>query len=440
LNSTEAALQSRPEKSASSPGSSAVPGPARPPGTARPLRPALLLLPLLLSFVALAGPGCGKLMTTAPESGDLFDAPLEGLSAAELAAFVEGDVQFGKPFAISEGLGPIFNNVSCASCHSGDGRGRPENVLTRFSLAGDLLLAQGGPQLQERAIPGAEPERLPAGVESSRRLPPPVFGAGLIEAIPADSVIARADPADANGDGISGRASLVGVPEFVPAHEPGGGPSPQLGRFGRKAQVSSLLQQTVDAYHQDMGITTDFRAEEIENPQSSSANETADRVADPELPASAVRAVVAYLRMLAAPAPGPMTARREQGRQVFGSVGCAGCHTPVLRTGPHRIAALANRDVPLFSDLLLHDMGPGLADGRPDGYADGSEWRTTPLWGLRLMREFLNGDAFLMHDGRARSVEQAILLHGGEAQAARDGFEALAPADRAALLDFVESR
>jgi len=406
---------------------------------ARALRASWLLLPLLAALAGLAG-SCGKLMTTAPEPGDLFDAPLEGLTAEERAAFVEGDAQFGRPFAIVEGLGPIFNNVSCAACHSGDGRGRPENVLTRFSSAGDPLLHLGGPQLQDRAIPGAEPEQLPIGVEVSRRLPPPVFGVGLIEAIPPDSILVRADPADADGDGLSGRASQVAVPDFVPAHEPGGGAGLQLGRFGRKAQVSSLLQQTVDAYHQDMGITTDFRADEIVNPQGSSANESADRVADPELHASAVRSVVAYLRLLAPPAPGPMTARREQGRQAFAQVGCAGCHTPVLRTGPNRIAALAHREVPLFSDLLLHDMGDALADGRPDGYADGREWRTTPLWGLRLMREFLNGEAFLMHDGRARSVEQAILLHGGEAQASRDAFEALSSAERSALLDFVESR
>ncbi len=414
-----------------------APDPApRPAGPPRPLR----VLPALLVGAALAGFGCGTLMTTAPEPGDLFDSPLEGLTPAENAAFAEGDAQFGKAFAIAEGLGPIFNNVSCASCHSGDGRGRPENVLTRFSLGADPLLEQGGPQVQDRAIPGAIAERLPPGVDVSRRLPPPVFGVGLLEAIPADSILARADPGDADNDGISGRASLVPAADFVPAHEPGGGPGLQLGRFGRKAQVSSLLQQTVDAYHQDMGVTTDFRPDEIVNPQASSAHEGADRVPDPELGASAVRAVVAYLRLLAPPAPGPMTARRERGRQLFGTVGCAGCHTPVLRTGPNRVAALANREVPLFSDLLLHDMGDGLADRRPDGYADGREWRTTPLWGLRVMRDFLNGQAFLLHDGRARSVEEAILLHGGEAQAARDAFSTLPAGDRAALLDFVESR
>lgn len=399
------------------------------------IAPGMVAFGVLLAFSA----GCGRLLTTAPDDGDLFDAPLPGLSPAEHAAFVEGDEQFGKAFAISEGLGPIFNNVSCASCHSGDGRGRAENSLTRFSALGNLVPELGGPQLQDRAIPGAEAERLPAGVETSLRLPPPVFGMGLIEAVPVDSILLRADPADLDGDGISGRPNMVSVPAFVPAHEPGG-TGPALGRFGRKSQVSTLVQQTVDAYHQDIGITTDFRPEENSNPLASRPTEAADRVADPEIPASIVRSVVAYLRLLAPPAPGGSTPRRDQGRDLFTTVGCVSCHVPVLRTGPSATPALANREVTLYSDLLLHDMGDGLADYRADGDADGREWRTTPLWGLRIMREFLNGQAFLLHDGRALSVEDAILQHGGEAQAARDAFAALAADARTALLDFVESR
>lgn len=393
----------------------------------------------LAALLGAAG-GCGRLLTTAPDDADLFDAPLPGLSAADLAAFAEGDEQFGKAFAVSEGLGPIFNNVSCASCHSGDGRGRPENVLVRFTMPGIPPGDYGEPQMQDRAIPGADREYVPSGAETSRRLPPPVFGVGLIEAIPAESVLVRADPGDADGDGISGRAHLVAVPEFVPAHEPGGGPGLALGRFGRKAQVSSLLQQTVDAYHQDMGITTDFRVEENRNPLASRPTEAADRVADPELAASAVRAVVAYLRLLAPPAPGPMTASRARGEGLFRTTGCVGCHVPTLRTGPNATPALANREATLYSDLLLHDMGDGLADYRADGDADGREWRTAPLWGLRVMRAFLNGEAFLLHDGRARSVDEAIRLHGGEAQAARDAFVALPAGDRAALVEFVETR
>ena len=382
--------------------------------------------------------GCSQLLTTAPNPDDVFDAPLPGLSAAELASFAEGDIQFGKRFTMLEGLGPIFNDISCAGCHSGDGRGRPENALTRFSVADDPAHALGGPQLQDRAIPGAEPERIPAGAQISLRLPPPVFGVGLIEAIPASAILALADPDDADADGISGRANLVTPPEFVPSSEPGGGPGLQLGRFGRKAQTSSLLQQTVDAYFQDIGITSDHLPVENVNPLA--MNEAADRIADPELPAAAVRAVIAYMRRLAPPAPGAMTAQRQRGSEVFSSIGCVSCHRPTLRTGPNASSALANRDVTLYSDLLLHDMGPGLADGRPDGDASGSEWRTPPLWGLRLMRHFLNGQMFLLHDGRARSIEAAILAHGGEAQSSRDAFATSSAADRAALADFVESR
>ncbi|MBI4420364.1 MAG: thiol oxidoreductase [Gemmatimonadetes bacterium] len=382
---------------------------------------------------------CGLLFTEAPDPGDVFDGPLDGLTPDELAAFAEGDAQFGRPFSVADGLGPIFNNVSCAACHSGDGRGRIENALTRFSLGLDPALALGGPQIQDKAIAGAEREYLPAGVDVSVRLPPPVFGVGLIEAIPDSVILMRVDSTDADGDGISGRPNWVTPPAWVPGNEPGGPPGPRLGRFSRKAQVSSLIQQTAEAYHQDIGITSDFLPVENKNPRASAAAEAADRVAEPEVPAATVRAVVAYLRMLAPPAPGPATAERQQGGAVFTSIGCASCHVPVLTTGQSRIAALANRPVALYSDLLLHDMGPGLADDRPDGSASGREWRTAPLWGTRLIRDFLNGDAFLLHDGRTGTIEEAILLHGGEAQGARDRFAGLNAADRAALLDFVGS-
>lgn len=395
---------------------------------------------MLLASLALIALACDGLLTEPPDPGDLFDGPIEGLGSAELAGFIAGDEQFGATFTPSAGLGPIFNGVSCASCHSADGRGRPENALTRISRGSDPAFDVGGPQIQDRAIPGAVAETLPPGVDVSLRLPPPVFGVGLIEAIPAAAILANADPADADGDGISGRPNFVRPASFVPATEPGGGPGLQLGRFSRKAQVSTLLQQTVEAYHQDIGITTDFLPVENVNPQASQATAAADRVADPELPALAVAQVVAYLRMLAPPAPGAETERRARGRTLFVSVGCAACHVPELTAGPGPIPAIEGRPVRLYSDLLLHDMGDALADGRPDGDASGREWRTAPLWGLRLMREFLNGDAFLLHDGRASSVEEAILLHGGEAQAARDAFDALPAADRAALLDFVESR
>ncbi len=396
--------------------------------------------PSVVLLVLLAGAACNEFGTEAPDDADLFDAPLPGLTPEELAAFVRGDEQFGVAFVPATGLGPIFNNVSCASCHSGDGRGRPENALTRFSRGSDLATDIGGPQLQDKAIPGAEPERLPAGVNTSLRLPPPVFGVGLIEAIPVATILANADSTDQDADGISGRPNMVTPGAFVPPTEPGGGSGPQLGRFSRKAQVTSLLQQIVEAYHQDMGVTSDFLPSENVNPLSGTPTEAADLADDPEVATSDLQAVIHYVRTLAPPAPGGDTPQRQLGGDLFQQVGCTGCHIPVLQTGSNPIQALAFKPVTLYSDLLLHDMGDALADNRPDGAASGREWRTTPLWGLRVMREFLNGDAFLMHDGSARSVEEAILLHGGEALSARDAFANLPGNDRAALLDFVESR
>ncbi len=402
-----------------------------------PWRNAAIVAFCVLSLHAL---GCEKLITVKPDPGDRFDAPLPGLDNGELGDFQDGHTQFRKAFTIAEGLGPIFNNVSCASCHSGDGRGRPENILTRFSRGTDLAFDVGGPQIQDRAIPGAEPERLPVGVDVSYRMPPPVFGVGLIEAITDSSILSHEDPSDANGDGISGRANWVTPQAYVPATEPGGGAGPKLGKFGRKAAVSSLLQQTVEAYHQDIGMTSSYRPVENVNPVASHNPPGLDPARDPELDNSDVENVMQYMRMLAPPAAGASNAARVRGQALFGSIGCAGCHMPTLRTGTHEIDALANRDVALYSDLLLHDLGPGLADNRPDGSADGQEWRTAPLWGLRIAREFLNGQLFLLHDGSAHSVDAAIRLHGGEATAAHDAYIAMPAEDRAALADFVESR
>jgi CxxC motif-containing protein (DUF1111 family) len=399
--------------------------------------------PSRLSGVALALAvltACETLLTEPPVGADVMDGPLPGLSGAELAVFARGDAQFERAFSVIEGLGPIFNDRACGGCHSGDGRGRPEDILIRIGVAPDFARALGGPQIQDQAVGGAHFETVPQGIPMSRRLPPPVFGVGLIEAISEAAILANADPDDEDGDGISGRPNWVEPAEWVPFTEPGGGPGLRLGRFSRKAQVSSLLQQTVEAYHQDMGITTDFLPVENGNPQSGPHTSGVDPTPDPEVPSAEVSAVLEYIRMLAPPAPAPATGALERGQTLFGQVGCSGCHTPVLPTGRHRIAALSFQSAGLYSDLLLHDMGEGLADGRPDGGATGREWRTAPLWGLRVMRDFLGGDAFLMHDGRARSVEEAILLHGGEAGASRDAFEELTSEDRSALVRYVETR
>ncbi|MCC6316353.1 MAG: thiol oxidoreductase [Gemmatimonadaceae bacterium] len=400
--------------------------------------------PRVLRGVALlclvAGAACRDLLTVAPNDADLFDAPLEGLTPPELAAFARGDAEFGRRFSPTTGLGPIFNDVSCASCHSGDGRGRLDNALVRIGSPADGFLRPiGGPQIQGKAIPGAHAESVPPGVATSLRLPPPVFGTGLIEAIPLATILALADSADRDGDGISGRPNWVLPPSYVTAAEPGGGNGPQLGRFGRKASVSSILQQTVGAYHEDMGITTAQLPDENVNPLAPTTI-TVDAVADPEVSPSTVQAVVHYLRALAPPAPADDNATRTEGRTLFAQARCTACHTPRFTAGASPLATIQGRSVDLYSDLLLHDMGPELADDRPDEGATGREWRTAPLWGLRLMRRFLNGDAFLMHDGRAHTVDTAIRLHGGEAAASRAAYVALTPAQRSALLAFVESR
>jgi len=384
--------------------------------------------------------GCGKLLTTEPGQGERFDQPLDGLDNGELGDFQDGHEQFRKAFTINEGLGPIFNNVSCASCHSGDGRGRPENILIRFSRGVDLIPGEGGPQLQDKAIPGATAETLPAGVEVSYRLPPPVFGVGFIEAISDSTIESREDPNDADADGISGRVNWVAPAAYLPSDDPGGGASLRVGRFGRKAANSSIVQQVTEAYHQDMGITSAYRPNENVNPLAPPMPEGVDRASEPEVDVSKINDIAQYMRMLAPPSPGEMTPARERGQTLFAGARCTGCHTPVLRTGFHEIEPLSNRDIALYSDLLLHDLGDALADNRPDGSADGREWRTAPLWGLRIVRDFLRGQLLLLHDGRAHSVDEAVRLHGGEATAARDAYLAMPLDDKRALVDFVESR
>lgn len=382
--------------------------------------------------------GCDNLMTTQPTAGDDFVSPFEDLSPGLNNMFLRGDENFERVFTVAEGLGPIFNNTGCVSCHPGDGRGSPAEVLVRFSLGGDLLMSSGGPQLQDKAIPGVSLEILPEGVETSLRLPPPVFGVGLIEGIPVETILAGADPDDSDGDGISGRPNWLEAAPFVPEGAIGGGPGPQLGRFGRKANVSSLLQQVTEAYHQDMGITSDFMPEENRHPQAGGVA-IGDQVGDPELTAAAVLQTTMYVRLLAPPKRGPITDEVREGEQLFGTIGCAGCHTPSMRTGPSDIAALSNVEAGLFSDLLLHDMGPVLADGRPDGEATGSEWRTAPLWGTRLVRDVLDGREFFLHDGRATNLHEAISAHGGEAEASRRAFEQMEAKSQSSLIAFLRS-
>jgi CxxC motif-containing protein (DUF1111 family) len=211
-----------------------------------------------------------------------------------------------------------------------------------------------------------------------------------------------------------------------------------IGRFGKKALAVNLLQQTVGAYHEDMGVTSDLLPEDIFNP--SAGNRTSDGVPDPEASSSTVADVVFYLKTLRAPA------RREadhpdvlEGEALFRSIGCAGCHIPTLRTGRSEIAVLDRVEFHPYTDLLLHDMGPELDDGYTEGRALSSEWRTPPLWGIGLQESFQGSAAFYLHDGRAHTLEDAIELHGGEGAASRSAFRALSDDARAQLIRFLRS-
>lgn len=398
-------------------------------------------LGLLFGIATVCFVGCDTIFTSPPEEGEGFDQPLPGLTRDQQLAFARGDEAFEKRFPFNEGLGPIFNQPACESCHPSDGKSHPLTNLTRFGLNTgtnfDPLLAFGGPQLQDRSIPGVPPEVIPSQADAiSVRSGPVVFGLGLIENIPDGTILAYADPNDTTADGISGKPNFVTPPSWV-TDVPGPYAGKYLGRFGRKAGVAFLIQQVATAYLQDMGITSDFLPQENPHPQ---AGILGDDVPDPEVSAATVNDVVAYLRTLAPPKSGPKSPLIDRGEQIFSQIGCASCHVPTMRTGVHpTIAALSNVDVPLYSDLLLHDMGDELADNFVEGDASGREWRTTPLWGLRLLEQQLGGTAFYLHDGRTSDLREAIRAHGGEGQSARDGFLALPSSDSEALLAFLRS-
>jgi CxxC motif-containing protein (DUF1111 family) len=358
-------------------------------------------------------------------------------------------------FAVGDGLGPIFIASACEGCHPGDGKGHPVFALTRFGrgTAGgfDPMREVGGPQLQHRAIPRYLAETVPGYATGvSVLLAPAVTGLGYLEAVPDQTLLALEDPSDTNGDGISGRVQLLDESDVIIEIDQlekvlDGATSDRLriasryiGRFGRKAAAISLLQQTVTAYQQDMGLSTDILPVDPVNLQVGGF--TGDEVADPEVPSSTVQAVVFYLRTLRIPprrnADSPdVTA----GETLFLSAGCGSCHLPTLRTGPSTVAPLHNVEFHPYTDLLLHDMGPELDDGYTEGSALTSEWRTTPLWGIGLADRSQGGQAFYLHDGRATTLRDAIELHGGEAAASRTAFRGLSPAQQEQLLAFLRS-
>lgn len=393
----------------------------------------------------------------------------------------------------SDGLGPIYNARSCQRCHIKDGRGHPpedhdDNAVSMFlrvSIPGDARHAMAeiedyiatapeptyGTQLQdssvanvpaeyrlqidytetEVALSGGETAHLrvptytaadlgygPLHPEAmlSPRVAPQMIGLGLLEAIPAADILALADPDDADGNGISGRANIVWSKEFE---------TPMLGRFGLKAGNPTVMQQSAGAFAGDIGISNPL----FPTPQGECTDLQADCLAAPhgdgddrvfEIDQAALDLTVFYSRNLGVPARRDVAdADVLRGKQVFYETGCTGCHQPSFVT--HRLKDRPEQSFQLiwpYTDMLLHDMGPGLADNRPEARATGTEWRTPPLWGIGLTEQ-VSGHTFFLHDGRARSLLEAVLWHGGEAQAQRDAVVALPPADRAALIRFLES-
>lgn len=375
--------------------------------------------------------GCNDLLPAAPADKELLDGPVAGLTPDQSAIFIAGDVAFNDEiFTPQTGLGPLFVATSCGTCHAGDGKGHPFTTLTRFGqtdASGNKFLNVGGPQLQHRAIPGFQPESLPPGATSARLLPPANTGLGFLELIPDAVILALEDPKDLDGDGISGRVNLIDLPSYV---------KPQdwaitvngkyIGRFGKKAAVYNLLQQTASAYNQDIGITSTFE------PRDSYSG----LVIAPEVSEKTINEVVFYLQTLKAPAP---RAGLVEGKNLMESTGCTKCHVAQFQTTYSSIAPLSNRIIYPYTDLLLHDMGPGLDDGYTEGSALTSEWRTPPLWGLGLSKNSQGGKYFLLHDGRAGSIEEAILMHGGEGQSSKESFEALSSMQKSQLIQFLES-
>jgi CxxC motif-containing protein (DUF1111 family) len=378
---------------------------------------------------------CRKLQPAAPADNEVLDGMVDGLSADQKMSFLRGDRAFNNEiFTRETGLGPLFVAASCGACHAGDGKGHPFTTLTRFGQTdstGNKFLAMGAPQLQDRAIPGHQPEQVPAGATFSKFLPPANTGMGFLEAVPDATLLAMADPNDADGDGISGVVNWVELKEYVQPTEGSilrGGKC--TGRFGKKAGAHDLLQQTAGAYNQDMGITSAYEPHDTYTGQSIA----------PEVSEQTILDVVFYLRTLKAPVQrNAADANVIKGKDLFLNAGCGKCHTPALTTGNSQIAPLANVKIYPYTDMLLHDMGPGLDDGYTEGTATTAEWRTPALWGLGLSKNSQGGKYFLLHDGRAHSITEAILLHGGEATKSRNNFESLTETDKALMLKFLES-
>ena len=390
----------------------------------------LILSAIVCVIISIAS--CEKMLPPAPADDTLLDGPVEGLTHAQSLQFLKGDIAFNDNiFTAETGLGSIFVATSCGSCHAGDGKGHPFTTLTRFGQTdstGNQFLNQGGPQLQNRALPGFTPEQIPSGATSAKFTPPAVTGLGFLELVSDADILAMAN--DTTG-GISGVPNWKTLSQYLTAHPNAISQNGKyIHRFGKKAAAYILLHQTVNAYNQDMGITSVFEPKDV----------LSGLEIDPEVSTQTVNDVVFYLQTLKVPIQrNKNDAEVIQGKNIFIQTGCESCHKQTLKTGYSPVDALSNKEFHPYTDLLLHDMGSGLDDGYTEGSALTSEWRTPPLWGLGLSPNSQGGQYFLMHDGRAKSIKDAIALHGGEAANSKTKFENLSDADKNVLLKFLES-
>lgn len=388
----------------------------------------------LIMVIVLSTISCEKLLPPAPNEEDVLDGHMLGLTSSELSQFSNGDEAFSEVFTIQNGLGSLFVSTSCISCHAGDGKGHPFTTLTRFGqfdTTGNQYLHLGGPQLQNRAIPGYTPEIIPAGATFSKFLPPAITGLGFLASVSDADILAMADPNDLDGDGISGIPNWITIPPYIIAQPSGVSQNGRfIGRFGKKAAAYNLLHQTVNAYNQDMGITSFFNPVDVYSGLE----------IDPEVSIQKIHDVVFYLHTLKAPIQrNPDDPQVIQGTNIFNQINCAACHIPNLKTSYSTITPLSFKEFHPYTDLLLHDMGSGLDDNYTEGSANTNEWKTPPLWGLGLSPNSQGGQYFLLHDGRANSIEEAILLHGGEAQNSKTLFQNLNYQQKEKLIAFLKS-
>lgn len=415
-----------------------------------------------------------------------FSQPAANLDVQHRGEFFIGNAFFNSAWIVApasagarDGLGPLFNARSCDACHNNDGRGRPPehegerpvslviqfatptpgdnneprsdprygSNLNPFAIGG--VPAEGTVKIENKEVHGkfADGEaytllaptykfedlqygELTHDTQFSPRVAPSVFGAGLLEAIPETQILERNDPADSDKDGISGRPNRVWdhlAKKVV------------MGRFGWKLNQPDVAHQTAGAFSSEIGMTTSLRPEE-NCTEVQTVCMAAPNGGKPEISDEIFRHIVNYQHTLGVPARRNIDAPEvKQGAKLFIESGCAACHRATFVTGEVKDAPwLSKQTIHPFTDMLLHDMGKGLADGRADFEADGNEWRTPPLWGIGLQHA-VNGHTRFLHDGRARDVSEAILWHGGEGERAKEAFRTLSKAEREALLAFINS-